>query len=369
MTTDNSRADALRADQRQALREALSEYFGKLDSDEGIRAPEGCILRAFDYYESSTIDDLIDRAIVPALLSSSVEQLAAVPIDGVPSPVWWINHGSHGQITTRPDVANRVRDAGASVKEYKAIPAHAPAVADLPRFPTVLRKMWSGGEVQQWMDDNIKPPVQQRHHDFHRALERAPSPADERATTGLGWRVREHRALDGTLLDCFVEAPAEGDMPYGLQVLGDDYTGYGDIARKHEHCKMIVAWANRASSANETTDEGAAFVRHQGYERPEIDGASQEAWDYHRKTWTAAIAFANETWAQGAKPIAWMVEADGFPLMFRTTRSDVDYWMQRGAKITALSRSLAISPSAEEQAHPAEGQGSQADSGGDSAGK
>ncbi|UEC01199.1 hypothetical protein [Burkholderia vietnamiensis] len=53
-------------------------------------------------------------------------------------------------------------------------------------------------------------------------------------------------------------------------------------------------------------DERAAFVRHQEYERPEIEGAAQEAWDYHRKTWIAALAFcarassANETGAEGA---------------------------------------------------------------------
>ncbi len=76
MTTDNSRADALTDDQRQALGESLSAYFGKLDSDEGIRAPEGRILRAFDYCDSRNVDDLIDRAIVPALAASPVEQPA-----------------------------------------------------------------------------------------------------------------------------------------------------------------------------------------------------------------------------------------------------------------------------------------------------
>ncbi|WP_231747151.1 hypothetical protein [Burkholderia sp. BDU5] len=75
----NSRADALTDDQRQALGEAVSEYFGKLDSDEGVRAPEGRILRTFDYCESRNIDDLIDRAIVPALAASPVEQPAAAP--------------------------------------------------------------------------------------------------------------------------------------------------------------------------------------------------------------------------------------------------------------------------------------------------
>jgi len=55
----------------QRLGEALSEYFGKLDSIEGIRAPEGRILRAFDYCDSRNLDDLIDRAILPALAAHS----------------------------------------------------------------------------------------------------------------------------------------------------------------------------------------------------------------------------------------------------------------------------------------------------------
>ncbi|MCA8411579.1 hypothetical protein LGN03_08990 [Burkholderia multivorans] len=68
-----SRADALTDDQRQALGEAISEYFEKLDSDEGIRTPEGRILRAFDYCDSRNVDDLIDRAILPALATSANE--------------------------------------------------------------------------------------------------------------------------------------------------------------------------------------------------------------------------------------------------------------------------------------------------------
>ncbi|KVD11634.1 hypothetical protein WI81_24390 [Burkholderia ubonensis] len=77
----NNRADALTADQRQALGQAISEYFGRLDSDVGVRAPEGRVLRAFDYCDSRNIDDLIDRAVVPALAASPVEQPAAAPAD------------------------------------------------------------------------------------------------------------------------------------------------------------------------------------------------------------------------------------------------------------------------------------------------
>lgn len=75
---------------------------------------------------------------------------------------------------------------------------------------------------------------------------------------GLGWAVRERRSASGDLIDCFVEGPKEGDMAYGLEVLGDDYTGYGDVERKLEHCKMIAQWANAAPSqpvAGKPSDE------------------------------------------------------------------------------------------------------------------
>jgi hypothetical protein len=139
--------------------------------------------------------------------------------------------------------------------------------------------------------------------------------ADGLVTTGLGWRVREHRAPDGTLLDCFVEAPPEGDMPYGLQVLGDDYTGYGDLARKYEHCKMIVAWANRASSPNETGAEGApryAEWLHLRAHGEWSNGVPEWARDYSGRMndFTAATAvieelaaLASRAPAQAAEPV------------------------------------------------------------------
>lgn len=36
---------------------------------------------------------------------------------------------------------------------------HQPWNASMPRFPTALRKMWSGGEVQDWMDSNLPPLI------------------------------------------------------------------------------------------------------------------------------------------------------------------------------------------------------------------
>lgn len=87
MTThnDKSRADALTEDQRQALGEALTEYFVKLDSDEDIHATDGRILRSFDYHDSRNIDDLIDRAIAPAIAASP----HPVADDAAGEPVAW----------------------------------------------------------------------------------------------------------------------------------------------------------------------------------------------------------------------------------------------------------------------------------------
>lgn len=88
----------------------------------------------------------------------------------------------------------------------------------------------------------------------------------------LGWVVRERRRADGTLQDCFVEAPREGNMAYALEVLGDDYTGYGDVERKHEHCKQIVAWANSCSNLDNETiiAVGRQYFRNDANTSPEV---------------------------------------------------------------------------------------------------
>lgn len=70
------------------------------------------------------------------------------------------------------------------------------------------------------------------------------------------WKVRERRSPAGELVDCFVEAPAERDMAYGLEVLGDDYAGYGGVERKLQHCQLIVARVNAAPDAQRTDAEG-----------------------------------------------------------------------------------------------------------------
>lgn len=49
------------------------------------------------------------------------------------------------------------------------------------------------------------------------------------------WRLR---SMDD---DCFVEAPGSPDMPYRLDVCGDDYTGHGEDEQRRHNCTFIAA--------------------------------------------------------------------------------------------------------------------------------
>lgn len=81
--------------------------------------------------------------------------------------------------------------------------------------------------------------------------------------SGFGWKVRERRHADGTLLGCFVEAPASPGMAYGLEVLGDDYSGYGDEEGKLAHCNLIVALANSASGVRDDLSVDGAEAQYE----------------------------------------------------------------------------------------------------------
>lgn len=83
--------------------------------------------------------------------------------------------------------------------------------------------------------------------------------APKKVPIGLGWKVRERRDSDGELLDCFLEAPRVEGMAYGLEVLGDDYTGYDGVQGKLKHCQMIAAWANAAPVSAEPVGEIVLF--------------------------------------------------------------------------------------------------------------
>ncbi|WP_179109020.1 hypothetical protein [Burkholderia cenocepacia] len=70
-------ADSLTDCKRQAVGEALTEYFAALDRDMGIDTPDR-ILSLFDYHDSRNIDDLIDRAIAPTIAAFHVDQRAPI---------------------------------------------------------------------------------------------------------------------------------------------------------------------------------------------------------------------------------------------------------------------------------------------------
>lgn len=53
------------------------------------------------------------------------------------------------------------------------------------------------------------------------------------------WYVKELR--NG---DCFISAEKSPAMPYGPEIMGDDYTGYGDEEAKLEDARRIVACVN-----------------------------------------------------------------------------------------------------------------------------
>lgn len=56
------------------------------------------------------------------------------------------------ELLTATDVENAVAEIdGTEVVPEKVT---APTASEAPKFPTMLRKMWSGGEVQAWIDEN-----------------------------------------------------------------------------------------------------------------------------------------------------------------------------------------------------------------------
>lgn len=56
------------------------------------------------------------------------------------------------------------------------------------------------------------------------------------------WHIRELRD------DCFITAEIEPGMAYGPEIMGDDYTGYGDNDRKKADARRIVACVNACAS-------------------------------------------------------------------------------------------------------------------------
>lgn len=78
--------------------------------------------------ELSLWRDFVLLAVTDAAPQPAQTSPAAMTSD-MPNPVWWINYGNHGQISTRPDEADRARESGAKVYEYRAASPAAEAVA------------------------------------------------------------------------------------------------------------------------------------------------------------------------------------------------------------------------------------------------
>jgi hypothetical protein len=121
----------------------------------------------------------------------------------------------------------------------------------------IARDLYTGEPVQQPADEN-RPTSGDFDAWFQSPYTKAlqKSIAEDYAPAGATsdeqqgqWVVRERRNPSGDLIDCFVEAPKEGEMAYALEVLGDDYTGYGEVERKLEHCKLIVSSVNATLAA------------------------------------------------------------------------------------------------------------------------
>lgn len=63
-----------------------------------------------------------------------------------------INHGSHGRDGSDPDLCDVCfwRKRAGDLPQLAVLVTRTRCV-----FPVALRKMWSGREVQQWIDQNI----------------------------------------------------------------------------------------------------------------------------------------------------------------------------------------------------------------------
>jgi hypothetical protein len=108
-----------------------------------------------------------------------------------------------------------------------------PAVAALPPFPVSLRKMWSGGEVQRWIDENIAPVA--------RTAPRAGVPA--------GWKLVPIEPTEDMIVDGFESWPAEGFSEPEVWEAFEKMSGCQQAAHKARLC--YSAMLNAAPAAGE----------------------------------------------------------------------------------------------------------------------
>lgn len=91
------------------------------------------------------------------------------------------------------------------------------------------------------------------------------------------WRIREMGS------EFFVEADGSPDMPYRLDVCGDDYTGHGDDEQRRHNFNLIAAAPEMAELIEAMAHVGIDF----GYGEFQL---SQEHIDKARAIWERLIA-------------------------------------------------------------------------------
>jgi len=83
-----------------------------------------------NFCDESTLDNAVGLVLAVLGAAPQASTVAVEAPSDMPTPIWWINHGLHGQITLRHDEADRARQAGATVYQYHAAPQASEAVRD-----------------------------------------------------------------------------------------------------------------------------------------------------------------------------------------------------------------------------------------------
>jgi hypothetical protein len=100
---------------------------------------------AMDIMESAIKagDWVVDGACDPDWVLNALRAALAQP---EPEPVAWKMKGVPAFATSRPNDTDSIK--------WDALYT-APLQRERVQFPTMLRKMWSGSEVQAWLDENV----------------------------------------------------------------------------------------------------------------------------------------------------------------------------------------------------------------------
>ncbi|CAJ6346044.1 gp43 [Burkholderia pseudomallei] len=239
-----SRADALTDDQRQMLGEALTEYFTELDRDIGIDTPDR-ILSLIDYHDDRFIDDLIDRAIVPALSISANEtgaEGAAITdhdAKGLEIIAGWLYKDGlvepAAMLRRLASARSPAMAAAALAEEHSTIECQAHSGPDCTECGGT--GVWSGKADERAASWHCEDPVQKCRAQCDSCAKQARAAteiADERAVSFEAWcdRFPEISAVE-RLRDAWQEAratasPAAERVTAALQALSADVHILGD---------------------------------------------------------------------------------------------------------------------------------------------